>query len=35
MIGIPVRVYTVEQARALPSGTEFLYVPENKFKVRN
>ena len=35
MIGIPVRIYTVEQARALPSGTEFLYVPENKFKVRN
>jgi hypothetical protein len=34
MVGLPVRVSTVEQAQALPVGTEFLYVPTNKFMIR-
>jgi hypothetical protein len=34
MVGLPVRVSTVEQAQALPVGTEFLYIPTNKFMIR-
>lgn len=34
MIGLPIRVHTVEQAQALPVNTEFLYVPNNKFMIR-
>jgi hypothetical protein len=34
MVGLPVRVSTVEQAQALRPGTEFLYVPTNQFRIR-
>jgi hypothetical protein len=34
MIGLPTRIYSAEQAKALEPGTEFLYVPTNKFMVR-
>jgi hypothetical protein len=34
MVGLPVRVSTVEQAQALPVGTEFFYIPTNKFMIR-
>jgi hypothetical protein len=35
MIGLPVRIQSVEEAAKLPPGTEFLYVPTGQFRVRN
>jgi len=35
MMGLPVRVQSVEEAAKLPPGTEFLYVPTGQFRVRN
>jgi hypothetical protein len=34
MIGLPVRVHSIQQAQSLPPGTEFLYVPTNQFRIR-
>jgi hypothetical protein len=34
MVGLPIRVHSIQQAQSLPSGTEFLYVPTNQFRVR-
>jgi hypothetical protein len=34
LIGLPVRVHSIQQVQSLPSGTEFLYVPTNQFRVR-
>lgn len=35
MIGLPMRVYTRQQAISLPPGTEFYFVPQNRFKRRD
>jgi hypothetical protein len=35
MMGLPVRIQSVEEAAKLPPGTEFLYVPTGQFRVRN
>lgn len=35
MIGLPIRVYTRQQALSLPPGTEFYFVPQNRFKRRD
>lgn len=35
MIGLPIRVYTRQQAMSLPPGTEFYFVPQNRFKRRD
>lgn len=35
MIGLPMRVYTRQQALSLPPGTEFYFVPQNRFKRRD
>ncbi len=34
MVGLPIRVHSIQQVQSLPSGTEFLYVPTNQFRVR-
>jgi hypothetical protein len=34
MVGLPIRVHSIQQAQSLPPGTEFLYVPTNQFRVR-
>ena len=34
LIGLPVRVHSIEQVQSLPLGTEFLYVPTNQFRIR-
>jgi len=34
LIGLPVRVHSIQQVQSLPSGTEFLYVPTNQFRIR-
>jgi hypothetical protein len=34
MVGLPVRVHSIQQVQSLPSGTEFLYVPTNQFRIR-
>lgn len=34
LIGLPIRVHSIQQAQSLPPGTEFLYVPTNQFRIR-
>jgi len=34
LVGLPIRVHSIQQAQSLPPGTEFLYVPTNQFRVR-
>jgi hypothetical protein len=34
MVGLPIRVHSIQQVQSLPPGTEFLYVPTNQFRIR-